>query len=352
MLVLAMLLSATGPLGVGVMAGPERPMVMGPLALDSGPWPVLMDSGDVLMTSDIPVRVDIYFPGYERWLDKYLRDQAGPFEVIVFSPGYGTPANAYEDYLNYWASWGFVVAGVSWEYEDDRADDVAYMDHGNVLDLLDQMASEGDLRDPFYGVPNTGRSGAVGHSRGGRAAFQATSQEGRILCASAWMPTLNDSLAVGGQASLQLFGGDADEIAPPDEWQVPLYDSIDDDIVYIEVFGGGHGTDRDLHPVMALDLFMYHLKSDSSVESGLQGEELKGRAESDEFRLRMKVGGEEYDSHPELSEEPKTPHGDDTSGSGGVVLFLVIAMGVVILIFGLHNERYKRVFRAGPRKRE
>ena len=327
-------------------------MVMGPLALDPGPWPVLTERGGVLMTSDIPVFVDIYYPGYDRWLDKYYRDQAGPFEVIVFSPGYGTPATAYEDYLNYWASWGFVVAGVSWEYEDDRADDVAYQDHGKVLDLLDQMASEGDWRDPFYGVPNTDRSGAVGHSRGGRAAFQATSQEDRILCASAWMPTLNDSLEVGGGASLQLFGGDADEIAPPDEWQVPLYESIDDDIVYIEVFGGDHGTDRDLHPVMALDLFRFHLKDDRSVESNLQGDELKGRAESDEFRLRMKMGGEEYDSHPELSPQPTPPTGDDTSGSGGVFLFLIIALGLGTLIFGLHNERYKKVFKPGPRKRD
>ena len=66
----------------------------------------------------------------------------------------------------------------------------------------------------------------------------------------------------------------------------------------------------------------------------------------------MKMGGVEEESHPERTEEPKTPRGDDASGSGGVVLFLVIAMGVGILIFGLHNERYKRVFRAGPRKKE
>ena len=304
------------------------------------------------MTSDIPVFVDIYFPGYERWLEKYYRDQAGPFEVIVFSPGYGTPAPAYEIYLEYWASWGFVVAGVSWEYEDDRADDVAYLDHGRVLDLLDQMASEGDWRDPFYGVPNTARSGAVGHSRGGRAAFMATSQEDRILCASAWMPTLNDSLAVGGGASLQLFGGDADEIAPPEEWQVPLYESIDDDIVYIEVFGGDHGTDRDLHPVMALDLFRYHLKGDRSVESGLQGDELKGRAESDEFWLRMKVGGAEYDSHPELSPEPPRTPADETSRDFRVALVIVLIFGIGLTIFGLHRNRYKRIFNPGPRNRD
>jgi dienelactone hydrolase len=328
-------------------------MVMGPFALDPGPWPVFQERGEVIMTSDIPVDVDIYYPGYDRWLDKYYRDQEGPFEVIVFSPGYGTPAPAYEDYLAYWASWGFVVAGVSWEYEGDRADDVAYLDHGKVLDLLDQMASEGNWRDPFYGVPDTNLVGAVGHSRGGRAAFMATSQEDRIICASAWMPTLNDSLAVSERASLQLFGGEVDDIAPPEEWQVPLYISIDDgDIVYIEVFGGGHGTDRDLHPVMALDLFRFHIKGDGSVESGLQGDELKGRAEAGEFRLRMRMGGEEYDSHPELSEEPNTPAGDDTSGSGGVVLLLVVAMGGGLLIFGLHNERYKRVFRPGPRKRD
>jgi len=297
------------------------------------------------MTSGIPVDVVVYYPGYDRWLDKYYRDVAGPFEVIIFSPGYGTPADAYVEYLNYWASWGFVVAGVSWEYENDRADDVAYMDHGKVLALLSQMATEGSLIDPFNGVPDTDHVGAVGHSRGGRAAFMATSQEGRIQCASAWMPTLNDSLAVDDGASLQLFGGEVDEIAPPDEWQDPLYNSIDDNIVYIEVFGGDHGTDRDLHPVMALDLFMLHLKGDSSVESGLQGDELKGRAEADELRLRMKMGGEEYDSHPELTEVPEeSPSTEGSSESQiGLGLFVVLIVGAVTFVF--LNNKYQWAFK-------
>ncbi len=297
------------------------------------------------MTSGIPVDVVIYYPGYDRWLDKYYRDQAGPFEVIIFSPGFGTLADAYEVYLNYWASWGFVVAGVSWQYESDRANDVAYKDHGKVLDLLSQMATEGSLLEPFNGIPDTDHVGAVGHSRGGRAAFMATSQEGRILCASAWMPTLNDSLAVSEGTSLQLFGGDVDEIAPPDEWQDPLYRSIDDGIVYVEVFGGDHGTDRDLHPVMALDLFMFHLKGDRSVESGLQGDELKGRAEAGEFRLRMKMGGEEYDSHPELSEVPgESPSSDGSSGS--LIAFgLVVVLGIAVVAFLFLNNKYRWVFK-------
>ncbi len=297
------------------------------------------------MTSGIPVDVVIYYPGYDRWLNKYYRDQAGPFEVVIFSPGFGTPADAYEIYLDYWATWGFVVAGVSWEYENDRAEDVAYKDHGKVLELLDQMASEGDWRNPFNGVPDTSHVGAVGHSRGGRAAFMATSQENRIQCASAWMPTLNDSLAVSGGASLQLFGGDADEIAPPDEWQDPLYESIGDGIVYIEVFGGDHGTDRGLHPVMALDLFKFHLKGDSSVESGLQGDELKGLAEAGEFRLRMKIGGEEYDSHPELSEGPEENPSSDGSSGSLITLGLVVILGVATITILLLNNKYRWVFK-------
>jgi dienelactone hydrolase len=304
------------------------------------------------MTSGEPVSVHIYYPGYDSWLDKYYRDQEGPFEVIIFSPGYGTPATAYEAYLEYWASWGFVVAGADWEYEYDRAEDVAYRDHGKVLELLDQMASEGDWRDPFYDVPDTSEVGAVGHSRGGRAAFMATSQENRILCASAWMPTLNDSLAVRNGASLQLFGGDADEIAPPDEWTDPLYESIDDGIVYIQVFGGDHGTDPDLHPVLALDLFKYHLKGDRTVATGLQGDELKGRAEAGEFRLRMKLGGEEYDSHPEMIDDNDATTGEDGSSTGGVVIFILVLLGGAALVMRFEGERVKSVFKPGPRKRD
>jgi len=328
--------------GVGAVPGEDwRDGEGAPTPMDPGPWPVFTDTGQIAMTSGNPVTVHFYYPGYDRWLDKYYRDQECPFEVIIFSPGFGTPATAYEDYLTYWASWGFVVAGVDWEYEYDRANDVAYRDHGKVLDLLDQMASEGNILDPFYGVPDTGRVGVAGHSRGGRAAFMATGQENRILCASAWMPTLNDSVSVRGGVSLQLFGGEVDEIAPPVEWTDPLYESIDDDIVYIEVFGGDHGTDRDLHPVMTLDLFVYHLKGDRSVEGRLYGDGIRERAEADEFRLRLKMGGEEYDSHPELSGEPDSVGGSTEGGSliGWVIACTVPLIAVAILLFRWWTRR-------------
>jgi dienelactone hydrolase len=331
-------------------AGPSEPS--GTSQLEPGSWPVFHEMEFITMTSDHRVSVDIYYPGYDRWLDKLERDDAAPFEVIIFSPGAGGDATAYEEYLTYWASWGFVVAGVSWTYEYNRDADVAYRDHGAVLALLDQKGAEGNFLDPFFGVPNTDRAGAVGHSRGGRTAFMATSQESRILCASAWMPTLNNSSEVGAGAALQLFGGDADEIAPPGDWLVPLYDSIDEGVVYIEVFGGDHGTDESLHPVMALDLFRFHLKGDGSVESGLQGDDLKGRADSGEFRLRMKLDGDPYDSHPDPSPEPTGSGADDRAGTSGVVIFLLVILGGGLVMYRYPDRTYKRVFRGGPRKRE
>jgi len=341
--VLAVLVLVIGTASVSIGAGGPAE----PTQLDVGPWPVFHEMEFLDMTSGEMVAIEIYYPGYDRWLDKFGRDDAAPFEVIIFSPGAGGDATAYEDYLTYWASWGFVVAGASWVYEQDREQDVAYLDHGKVLDLLDEKGAEGDWRDPFNGVPNTGKVGAVGHSRGGRTAFMATSQENRILCASAWMPTLNNSEEVGDGAALQLFGGDTDEIAPPDEWSDPLYDSIDDDIVYIEVFGGDHGTDADLHPVLALDLFRYHLKGDRTVEDRLQGEGLEQRAESGEFRLRMKLGGEEYDSHPELSESPKkTPTSEPSSGSPIVLGLVLVLIGISGLLY-LVIKRPSWAFRSG-----
>jgi len=303
------------------------------------------------MTSGVMVAIEIYYPGYDRWLDKPDRDNAAPFEVIIFSPGAGGDATAYEDYLNYWASWGFVVAGASWSYEHDREQDVAYLDHGKVLDLLDQKGAEGNWRDPFNGVPDTSQVGAVGHSRGGRTAFMATSQESRIVCASAWMPTLDNSSEVSEGVALQLFGGEVDDIAPPVNWTDPLYESVGDDIVYIEVFGGGHGTDMDIHPVMTFHLFMFHLKGDTGVEGDLYGGNLMDRAEAGEFRLRMKMGGEEYDSHPPPVGDTNTPEAVEAGGEFVKALAIIIIFGLPMALLSFHKKRYKKLFKAGPKTR-
>jgi dienelactone hydrolase len=319
---------------IGVDGDPGVETVIAP-DLDDGPWPVLLDRGYVEMSSGPRVPVDVLYPGYTRLRDRPARDEAAPFPVIIFSPGFGAPALNYESYLSYWASWGFVVAGVSWQYEDDREQDVAYRDHGLVLTLLDEMAT--DIFSPFYQVPDTSTCGAVGHSRGGRAAFMSSSAETRISAVSAWMPTLNNSDQVRATAWKYLFGGSEDDIASPEEWLLPLYNSSEEPIVYLEVNGGDHSTDADIHPVMTLDFFRCHLLGDASVEDDIYGDGVKTRAESGEFRLRMKMDGEEYDSIPSPPEKPDGPSGGEGKSEASrswslvVVLFLV-ALAIVFIL--------------------
>jgi dienelactone hydrolase len=323
--------------------GPRTEDITDAPAFEDGPWPVFEDSGTITMSSDNRVPVDVFYPGYDRYLDRIERDQAAPFPVIIFSPGFGAPARNYEDYLTMWASWGFVVAGVSWQYEDDRNRDVAYQDHDEVLTLLDNMAS--DWRSPFYNVPDTSTCGAVGHSRGGRAAFMSSSAESRIIAVSAWMPTLDNASEVRPSVSKLLFGGSDDDIAPPEVWLIPLYESSEEPIVYIELYDGDHSTERDLHPVITLDLFKYHLLGDRSVEGDIYGDDIKGRAEGGEFRLRMKLDGEVYDSVPPATNDPNVPDDGDLGGLGSayVIAFILLLVATVVLV---RYPGYRRILQA------
>ena len=349
--VLMLLPGAMGPVSSDDGTDGPVPDLIPPVPLlENGPHTVFVDEGSVDMTSGYNVQVDIHYPGYEGIRGRLDRDQLAPFPVIIFSPGAGAPASNYESYLNMWASWGFVVAGVSWEYEYNRDEDVAYRDHGKVLTLLDEM--DDDWRSPFYNVPDISTCGAVGHSRGGRAAFMSSSAEARILAVSAWMPTLDNASEVRGSASKILFGGTDDEIAPPDTWQDPLYNSTEEPIVYLVLQGGDHSTDADVHPTITLDFFKFHLKGDSSVETDVYGAGIRGRAESGEFRLRIKQDGGKYDSAPPPPDDPGEGDDEGTTGfPGGVLIVILLLIAVVVILIRFPKYRQslvRRVRRKDP----
>ncbi len=274
---------------------PERP----DKALTASPeatYPVSELTFVIRMSSGYPADVTVFYPGYSGLRERMQRISEGPFPTVVFSPGYGASGSDYRDALTPLAACGFVVAGVGWQYESDREKDVAYKDHGKVIDEIKSRGE--DWRSPLYKLPETANCGAFGHSRGGRTAFMASSVEPRIKAVGAWMPTLNNGSAVAQDIPKSLFGGSKDETAPPVNWSTPLYISCQAPMLYVEAYDGDHGVEQKIHVDITVSFFKYHLLDDQTAEPDVYGDNIKARADSGEFRLRMKTPSGEYDSNP------------------------------------------------------
>lgn len=290
----------------------------------------------ISMTSGPEITVTVFYPGYRGPLERYFRNQDAPFPAVVFSPGYGGSAIDYRFFLEDLASYGFVVAGASWSYESDREKDTAYIDHTQVLDRLEQY--DDDSNSPLYGLVDTGRCGAFGHSRGARAAFMASGVDERIRNIVAWMPTLNNGSGINQNSNKLLFGGDNDDIASPEEWLDPLYYSSKEPFVYVNVFNGDHQPTEDIHWDITLKFFRYYLLDETNLESEIYGEDIKHRAESGEFHLRIMNEGEVYDSHPHLSvipiteeeEEKDIQNNKDTPNLEMGVILIILCFFIII----------------------
>lgn len=286
------------------------------------------------------IMVTVYYPGYRGPLERYRRNQEAPFPVVVFSPGAGSSATDYESILIELASYGFIVAGASWHYERDRERDTAHTDHTVLLDSLEEFNKDQD--NPLYGLVDTGRCGAFGHSRGGRAAFMASGSDPRIDNIVAWMPTLNNASSVNQNSYKYLFGGDEDEISSPGEWLDPLYYSCEETIAYLNVFGGDHQPTQDIHIDLTIKFFRNHLLGEDYLEDDLYGLGIRERADSREFHLRMKRHGSEYDSHPELSPDRSVEEENEDDVKKTPFLdpidLMLISILIIMIFLGDHRR--------------
>lgn len=251
----------------------------------------------VMMSSDYQVDVHVFFPGFLGPSEKRARDDAAPFPLVIWSPPYGTSAIAYATTLANLSSLGFVVAGVSWQYEGDRDDDVAYRDHAKVIDLIGGMGNNDT--SPLRGLPDVSRCGAFGYSRGGRASFMSSSVDPRIKAIAGWMPTLDRADQVAPGVAKLLIAEGNDTTASPEEWTTPLYEDCSPPIIYILQWEGDHSTiSTDLHMRVTFDFLRYHLRDELQLEPDVYGENIKARASSGEFWLRIKTASGVYNSHP------------------------------------------------------
>lgn len=324
-----------------VMADPsERAHPIIPMRHLQGTYPVSRLADQVQLHGDGVVEIVVYYPGYSTRLERLQRITEGPFPVAIFSPGFGADAEEYHEFLEPLCSCGCVVVGASWHYEDDREDDWVYTEHGTILDHLDEEAA--DWRSPLYGIPDTSLCGAFGHSRGGRTAFMASSEESRIRAVAAWMPPLDNASQVTQSIPKLLFAGGQDDVCPPNVWQESLYESAETPIVYILRHEDTHGVSTDFQGHITECFLRMHVLGDASMEPEVYGEEIKARAATGEFRLRMRTSSGEYDSAPETDVDADGANGGDAASPEWIAaaLLVVIAVATVLLL----RKRLTRLF--------
>ena len=321
---------------------PADPIV--PPQQDSGPYPVSTLDAITSLSTGEDVLLVIYYPGFSSRIERVQRITDGPFPVVIFSPGFGTPADEYRECLEPLASFGLVVVGASWEYRDDREDDTVYKEHGTILDYLAGEAA--DWRSPLYRLVDTSRCGAFGHSRGGRTAFMASSVEPRIVAVAAWMPPLDNMSDVGESIPKLLFSGEIDDVCPPDVWQDPLYAACDPPVVYVMRYGGDHSALVDFHGHITECFLRFHMLGETAMEPEVYGDQIKSEAQAGEFRLRIKTAGGEYDSAPEDVGTKATPSGSE--GGGATTAIIVLAAICVAAVAIIFRQRFLRLL--GMRK--
>ena len=297
-----------------------------PLQDNPGPYPVSTLNAIIPLSTGEDGYLIVYYPGYSSRIERLQRITEGPFPVIIFSPGFGTDAQEYEEYLEPLASFGLVVVGASWEYKEDREDDTVYKEHGTILNYLATQAA--DWRSILYRLPDTSRCGAFGHSRGGRTAFMASSVEPRIVAVAAWMPPLDNTSDVKNSIPKLLFSGDMDDVCPPDVWQDPLFAACDPPVVYVMRYNGDHSALPDVHGHITECFLRLHVLGESAMQSEVYGDKIKGKASAGEFRLRIKTADGEYDSAPEEVGAKTAP---PSSGAGGPMTALVVLAAVCVV---------------------
>ncbi len=109
----------------------------------------------------------------------YPRNMTGNHPILTWGNGTGTPPAGYGPLLNHLASWGFVVIASTSTNTGSGKEMIAGIDY-----MIEQNNRAGST---FYGMLDTARIGATGHSQGGGGAVNAAT-DARVLCSAPMAP--------------------------------------------------------------------------------------------------------------------------------------------------------------------
>ncbi len=178
----------------------------------------------------------------------------GPFPVVLFAHGYGAYPLANSTSEVGVASWGFVVASVDY-FERGLANQVLNKKYPNdptrdprlMLASLDLLGHENsDTASPLYGIVDTSKVGAVGHSAGGNTAFDAL-KDPRVAVAIGYAPVGPDGAPA--HKPTMIIAGSLDNALTPAEL-TKEYASFPPPKRRIQVQNAGHNTFTDVCDVI------------------------------------------------------------------------------------------------------
>lgn len=174
----------------------------------------------------------------------------GPFPIVAFSHGFGGERLYYSNLLAGIASWGYVVVSADYLERGLAAQSIpgapkatSAFDMSTLEESLKVVKTEDmNSNSVLYGVADTHREAAVGHSAGGGTAFDALSLPG-VATAIGWAPV--PPKTSGSTKPVMLIGAEGDQAVVPSRVR-QTYNSFKGPKSLIEIGGEGHNTYTDI----------------------------------------------------------------------------------------------------------
>jgi len=174
----------------------------------------------------------------------------GPFPIVLFSHGFGASRLYYSNLLTGIASWGFVVVSADYLERGLLAQashpDVASTPAKDLQTMFSSLAAteaaSANRSSSLYGVANSHKIAAVGHSAGGQTAFDAL-KDSRVDVAVGWAPV--GPTGTPSKKPAMIIGALGD-IALTPATLTHEFKTFRGPTKFVEISGEGHDTYTDI----------------------------------------------------------------------------------------------------------
>jgi len=185
------------------------------------------------------IQTEIYYPADVA--GNNVAVAGGSFPVVSFGHGFVMEWSSYANIWELLATNGYIVAFPRTEGDFSPS----HLDFGLDLALvIERMQDEGADETSLFFNHVAGSSALMGHSMGGGAAVIAASTinvQALLGLASAETNFSAIGAAENVEAPLLMFAGSSDDVTPPAEHQIPIYNAAASSCKYlVNITGGGH----------------------------------------------------------------------------------------------------------------
>ena len=185
------------------------------------------------------IQTEIYYPAEVAGENVDLAN--GSFPVVAFGHGFVMEWSAYANVWELLASNGYIVAFPRTEGNFSPS----HLDFGLDLALVvERMQDEGADESSIFHNRVMDASAIMGHSMGGGATFiAAANTEVQAVVGLASAETNPSAISAAGNvnAPLLMFAASSDDVTPPAEHQIPIFNATASSCKYlVNITGGGH----------------------------------------------------------------------------------------------------------------